>query len=200
VLDFSPLDGPTANAFTDLAGYLPQEMRVGRRRQAPDAIAEVAAEVRRRLESDERVSPTPIYLYIHGLHQARDLRPDDMPSIPPYGSAEPPAPSLAQQFADILRDGPEVGVHTIVWCDTFTNLERALDHRALREFAMRVAFQMSAEDSSRLIDSPQASKLGPHRALFLSEDEGRLEKFRPYAPPSDEWLRAAGEQLRRRRR
>ncbi|MFQ5859729.1 MAG: hypothetical protein ACE5LU_29385 [Anaerolineae bacterium] len=30
----------------------------------------------------------------------------------------------------------------------------------------------------------------PHRELFYSEEEARLEKFRPYAPPPDEWLRA----------
>jgi hypothetical protein len=62
-----------------------------------------------------------------------------------------------------------VGVHTIVWCDTLTNLNRSLDRRALREFAMRVVLQMSAEDSANLIDTPAASKLGPYRALFYSE-------------------------------
>ena len=47
---------------------------------------------------------------------------------------------------------------------------------------------MSANDSSTLIDSPAASQLGPNRALFSSEEQGRLEKFRPYGFPSDEWL------------
>ncbi len=79
-------------------------------------------------------------------------------------------------------------MHCLVWCDTLTNLNRSLERRALREFAMRVVAQMSAEDSSNLIDTPAASKLGIHRALFYSEEEGRLEKFRPYALPSEEWL------------
>lgn len=85
------------------------------------------------------------------------------------------------------------------WCDTYTNLGRTLDRRALREFAMRVVFQMSAEDSANLIDTPAASKLGTYRALFYSEEEGRLEKFRPYALPSEQWLRWAIEQLPSRR-
>ena len=73
-----------------------------------------------------------------------------------------------------------------VWCDTLNNLQRSLDRQALREFEMRVLFQMSAADSSNLIDSPLASKLGLFRAFFYSEDQGRLEKFRPYgaAQPS----------------
>ena len=120
-------------------------------------------------------------------------RTDAWPPIPPIRilpidfksvySANP-----AQQFAAILRDGPEVGVHTLVWCDTVTNLNRTLDRRLLREFALRVAFQMSAEDSSTLLDSPAASKVGPNRAYLYSEDEGRLEKFRPYGLPPAEWL------------
>jgi len=97
-----------------------------------------------------------------------------------------------------LRDGPEIGIHTLVWCDTVTNLNRGLDRRGLREFAMRVVFQMGAEDSANLIDSPAASKLGAHRALFYSEDEGRLEKFRPYAIPIQQWLDWASQNLRRK--
>lgn len=92
----------------------------------------------------------------------------------------------AIQFDTILKDGPDVGVFTVGWCDTYTNLTRTLDRRAIREFAMRVPFQMSAEDSSNLVDSPLASKLGTCRALYFDEDDGRLEKFRPYGLPTKE--------------
>ena len=34
---------------------------------------------------------------------------------------------------------------------------------------------------------PAANKLGFHRALYYSEEQGLLEKFRPYAPPADAW-------------
>jgi len=60
---------------------------------------------------------------------------------------------------------------------------------------MRVAMQMSAEHSSNLLDTPAASKLGLYRALFYDEDEGRLEKFRPYGLPSEGWLRQVKEWL-----
>jgi hypothetical protein len=59
---------------------------------------------------------------------------------------------------------------------------------ALREFEMRIAFQMSAADSSSLLDNPAATKLRQHRGLLASEDLGTLEKFRPYGVPTDEWL------------
>jgi hypothetical protein len=63
-----------------------------------------------------------------------------------------------------------------------------LDRMTLREFEMRVAFQMSAADSSSLLDSPAATRLRQHRGLFASEDLGTLEKFRPYGVPTDRWL------------
>jgi hypothetical protein len=53
---------------------------------------------------------------------------------------------------------------------------------------MRVLFQMGVNDSSTLIDSPLASRLGLHRALFASEEMATPEKFRPYSLPDEAWL------------
>ena len=83
----------------------------------------------------------------------------------------------------------------MIWCDTNANLQRRLDRQSLKEFDLRVVFQMSNDDSLFLIDSGLASKLGQHRALLHSEEDGRLEKFRPFALPSEEWLRQVGEQF-----
>ena len=91
-------------------------------------------------------------------------------------------------FGDVLRDGPPLGIHTIVWCDSVNNLNRTFDRQGLREFEIRILFQMSANDSSTLIDAPAASKLGENRALYFSEEEDRIEKFRPYGLPEAEWL------------
>lgn len=185
LLDFGMVDAPSARVLPDLAEQLPVGVRLGRRRELPSIIGDLAEEVQRRLDADETTVPLR-YLLLYGLHRARDLRQEESYGFSAFGS-EPAPPSPAQQFTTILREGPEVGIHTIVWCDTLTNLNRSLDRRALREFALRVAFQMSAEDSTTLIDTPVASKLGPYRAIFANEDEGRLEKFRPYALPSEEW-------------
>ena len=68
----------------------------------------------------------------------------------------------------------------------------------MRELGQRVAMQMSVSDSSNLIDSPLASKLGLHRALLVSEEDGRVEKFRPYGPPPEEWLAWVKERLAER--
>jgi len=86
----------------------------------------------------------------------------------------------------------------LMWCDTLVNVNRAMDRTMLRECTQRVLFQMSATDSSHLIDSPLAARLGRNRALFHREDQEQPEKFRPYGQPSGAWLTGAKEQLRGR--
>lgn len=155
-----------------------------------------------RLEHEEagvREKPS-IYLFIYGLQRARDLEQDDSfdSGFSLDGSDDAPKPpNPAKQFPKILREGPDLGIHTIIWCDTSNNLNRRLARQVLREFEMRVVFQMSNDDSMALIDSPAAGKLGQHRALFHSEEEGRIEKFRPFALPSEQWLKQRGEKLKK---
>jgi len=200
ILDLSAADAEQADFFTDLAARLPHTTHVGRSRKLPEFLNELAVETKQRLEKDD-TKASACYLFLYGLQRARDLRQDD--SSYGYNSsydldAAPKPPNPTQQFSELLRDGPEVGIHTLIWCDTATNLNRTLERRALREFAMRVACQMSAEDSANLIDSPAANKLGVYRALFYDEEAGILDKFRPYGLPSPQWLTWAAQQLRRR--
>lgn len=201
VLDFASADAPYAGLLARLAEAAPHAIQHGARRQLPAMIDELASEVARRLSSDgaDLTAEPSLYLVISGLQRARDLRPDEDMGFSSFNlpSDEPAQPSPARQFPTIVRDGPEVGVHTLLWCDTYANLMRTVDRRLLREFDQRVAFQTSAEDSANLLDTPAASKLGTYRALFYSEEEGRLEKFRPYGLPSHQWLEWVQEQLHR---
>lgn len=175
------IDGEAGQLLARLPDILP--VKVVMPRDLPATIAGLAEEVERRLSDPTPASP--LFLVLHGLQRLRDLRKSD----DDFGfSRKEDKPSPAQQFLTILREGPVVGVHTLVWCDNFSNLQRTLDRQALREFEMRVLFQMSANDSSALIDSPLAAKLGHHRALYYTEDQGRLEKFRPYGLPTMAWL------------
>jgi hypothetical protein len=97
--------------------------------------------------------------------------------------------SPGEHFATILKDGPAVGVHVVVWVDTLTNLTRAMDRQAVKEFGHKVLFAMSPNDSSLLLDTPAAAKLGRNRALYTRDDLEKPEKFRPYGLPGLDWLR-----------
>jgi hypothetical protein len=195
--DGSPVDAPHAGLLAHLAEFIPQAPKVAGWRDIASVLEEMAEEVERRQKAAEWEGPA-LYLILFGLQRFRDLRKaEDDFGFSRRGENLPPSP--AKLFTTIFREGPAVGVHTLVWCDTLTNVNRALDRQALREFELRVLFQMSAADSSNLIDTPLASKLGMHRALFYSEDRGQPEKFRPYGLPSEKWLGWVKERFDRKR-
>ncbi len=191
ILDATPADVPHAGVLEAIVARVPRSATFFRPRDAAAAVGEAFAELKRR-ETAERHDAPPVYLIISGLQRLRDLRKEDEFSLSPSGD-EPRTP--AQQFGHLLREGPPLGVHVIVWCDTATNVDRALDRNALREFDTRVLFQMSASDSTHMIDTPAASNLGRNRALLHSEETGVIEKFRPYAPADPQWLDSALKRL-----
>lgn len=196
ILDGARAEAPDAGYWGRLAETVPHPMRVGSLRDAGQVVAEVAAEVQRREQGAVEDAP-PIYLIVYDLGRFRDLRrAEDDFGMSGFGEEKPP--SAAQQFGRILRDGPPLGVHTLIWCDTMNNVSRWLDRQTLRDLELRVAFQMNSNDSSTLIDSPLASLLGVHRAVLYHEGQGWHEKFRPYMTPSREWLNQVREQLQKR--
>ena len=160
--------------------------------QAPEVLAELAAELARRQEAAATQSP-PVYLLIYNAGRFRDLRKEEEFSFGGSDDSKPASP--AKQFATIVREGPAVGIHTLMWCDSYSTLNRLLDRQALRDFELRVLFQMNATDSANLMESPDASRLGVHRAIFYDEGQGRSEKFRPYGLPSADWLTTIRGQL-----
>jgi hypothetical protein len=195
VLDGSPADAPHAGFLNRLTQVVPQPLRVAGWRELPEILGDVAAEVERRHQSPE-ASPAFWYLFVYGLQRFRDLRPqEDDYGFSRRDETKPASPS--KLFTSIIREGPGVGIFTVVWCDGVTNLNRTLERQNLREFEMRVLFQMSAADSSNLIDAPLAGRLGLHRALFHSEDRGQPEKFRPYSIPPEDWLEGVRKGLHR---
>jgi len=182
VLDGTPDDSGLRGTLARSLAGLPQITRVGESRDTAAILGEAVAEIERRQAGSGDV--VPWFVLIHDLPRFRDLRKSDDDLSFSSRRGEEKVVSPAKLLSTILREGPALGVHAIVWCDSLNNANRAFDRAALREFEMRVLFQMSASDSSNLIDSPAASRLGENRAFFSSEDEGKLEKFRPFGLPS----------------
>ena len=196
VLDGTPDDGDDAEYLRKLAGRLPQRSRVPNRSELPAAMAELAAELDRR-QKGESTDRTPRFLFVFGIHRFRELRKsEDDFGFGRRGAEREPTP--AERFALLLREGPPLGIHLVVWCDSLTSLNRSFERPQLREFGLRVLFQMSATDSSTLMDTPAASRLGRNRALYLQEEQERPEKFRPYGLPDPAWLDRVCEQLHAR--
>ncbi|MEO7100283.1 MAG: FtsK/SpoIIIE domain-containing protein [Luteolibacter sp.] len=186
VLDPHAHEAEAGGIFQRLADILPHRIRVG----GPDVVAPLMAELAAGLAAREaslgRDAPE-VFLIIHDLQRFKSLRPEDdfrfsMDDDSPVGV------SPSQAFSKLLDEGGPVGMHVLAATDTWNNVSRWIPRKLMAEFEMRVLFQMSANDSSNLIDSAAATSLGLHRALFHNEHLGTLETFRPYAMPDDAWF------------
>ena len=142
-------------------------------------LAGIAKEVHSR--SENLSGRGSIYLILQGMHRIKSLRED---------TEDEDGHNSVELLKTILRDGPEVGVHVVAWADTWGNITRGLDRKAIGEFALRVAAVMDSGDSMNFLDDAAASKISkPHRAVFYDEDRpGQLISFRPYAMPPAAWL------------
>jgi hypothetical protein len=195
IVDLSSADSPWANLFEDLAGLLPHYIQVFGRRDLQGLLKKLATQINERLEAQWGGEQT-LYLVIQGLQRARDLRVE----LSSYAEDEEDSSTPNELLVKILREGPDVGVHALMWCDTYPNVARILSGRVMAELGQRVATAMSGDDSSQLLDDMAASKLDkPHRAIFYDEEHpGYLEKFRPYAIPESRWVEQITETLRAR--
>ncbi|MCX6344892.1 MAG: FtsK/SpoIIIE domain-containing protein [Armatimonadetes bacterium] len=181
IVDFATQDLPWVESLKSLADALPHVFDVVRRRELPELLRGLVEEVETRLSSDARKTCSK-YVFILGLHRATDLRLND----DGYADSE-----SSHNLAKLIVEGPEAGFHLIAWTDPRSSIEKTLESKTLREFGMRIAGEMSEENSRRLLDSAAAAKLDkPHRMIFCDQDRpGALEKFRPYALPDEAWLR-----------
>jgi hypothetical protein len=149
-----------------------------------DAAMQTLNEVITQRTESGKLDQSPKYLVLYNLARFRQLRRDDNDfGLSGFGDDEGP-PKSSQLFQRLIAEGPAVNIHVLLWCDSYNNLSRWLERSTLREFAYRVAFQMSPTDSSNLIDSAAATQLGQYRAMFYDDERGEYEKFQPYGPPS----------------
>jgi S-DNA-T family DNA segregation ATPase FtsK/SpoIIIE len=192
LIDCSTADSEWAYVPEAIAKELPHTVQVIQRRKVCEAIQAITKIIEERQDSPN--GPT-VYLIGFGMHRVRELR-EDNDGFESEGANT--APSLVRQLLQILKDGPERGVHVLAWWDSYASLCR-IGRRAVSEFGIRVVLPMGADDSSALLDGPDAARLGPNRALLWDEERvSVLEKFIPYGVPPREWLARTSERLRAR--
>jgi hypothetical protein len=192
VMDYSNPDSDWNGLSTGMQEQFEHQIELLNRRSLAEHIPALLREAGQRLNNANVKTPS-IYVMFLGLHRVRDLRPDDSAPF------RPGEKTLADSFAQLLRDGPEAGIHVLAWADTLANARRTLD-RSMREFGIRAAGAMSVEDSRAFLDEPHAGRLDkPHRVIILDEDRpGICDKVRPYGIPGRLWLENLAKALKSR--
>lgn len=86
----------------------------------------------------------------------------------------------------ILKNGPMVGVFTILQVDNLANLSR-LGYGAQNMFCHRIALQMSEQDSDKIVGTQAANRLlvlnrpaTNFRGLYYNNVNNSITKFKPY--------------------
>ncbi len=188
LVDGSPPDSPERTFFASVAKAMRHPLATSYSTDIAVIMSDLAADQKRR--SDDPSDPAPAtFVFVNGLQRFKKLRYDDDIAFSFDASSDGEVPSI--QLNDLICEGAPLGLHLIASIDSFNNVGRTLNRKSLSEFEMRILFPMSANDSASLIDSPKASSLGMHRALFYNGHEGYLETFRPYAPPPPGWPTSA---------
>lgn len=186
-LNSAALGSPDAELLERVMEAIPHQVTVVHSHDIAEVMNRISDQLKARISGEiEPGDETAVFLFIHSLHKYKKLRHEEDFSFSVKDADAAADPS--EQFNELIREGSAHGIHILASLDTFNNVNRFINRRALSEFEMRVVFQMSANDSASLIDSPKASGLGLHRAIFYNEREGSLETFRSYATPVREWL------------
>ena len=86
-----------------------------------------------------------MYLVIFNGGRFRDLRRGEDDFSFSVDRDKPPSPD--REWAEILRNGPAWGIHTLLWCDSYNNVSRLLDRMALRKVDL-IARSNRAESST----------------------------------------------------
>ncbi|MFN5316626.1 MAG: FtsK/SpoIIIE domain-containing protein [Planctomyces sp.] len=170
------------SAFADVAA---DRWQLALPQQTDDVLRELwDLLLQREADSQQR---DPLVLCIRNLGQFRDLRRDE-DDFGMGGFGAPKELNAAGRLSDLIRRGPAVGMHLMIWADTYANAVRWLSSSLLREFDSRIAFRMNQTDSSSLIDTPAAAMLGQGRAILYRDRTGTATPFRPFAWPTHNWL------------
>lgn len=149
------------------------EWKIGGPRQVAEYIDKVHDELLQRL-NDDSVKQTRILLSLFNLQNARDLQKEGIR----------PSPLLAK-LHQILRDGPEYGIHLLLYLSSYTQLQNFFESRQLNEFETKIA--VSGGDSQKLFSSyvGQSSTLSSGTGMILgNKNRYEIDLFKVY-PYSD---------------
>jgi hypothetical protein len=194
LLDTLPPGSPQAEFLEHILQAIPQQITRPKTGGLAETMGNLDAELKQRTGDEQAADGPATFLFIHGLENFKKLRQEEEFGFSSGSSEAGVNPAAA--LLNLISEGPSHGFHVIASCDTFNNVSRFLGRKALSEFAMRVLFQMSANDSAALIDAPDAGTLGMHRALFYNDREGYLETYRPYARPDNAWIEEVATHLK----
>ena len=198
IIDLTTADAEWADFPETFRDAFPHRTEVGGKHDLRRFLTELASLVETRRAEQDRTSDNRMFsgqrtvLALVGLHRVRELRGRSEPvsMFAAADSGKSVEKDLNELVKQISADGPEVGVHTMVWVDSLASFEKVLGRSGLDEFAVRVCGPLSERESHALLDNPMASRIDKPNRMILFDDDliGVYTPFRPYAVPSQDFF------------
>ena len=189
LVDMSSADASWVNHFETFTTHFPQQSNVHARRGLETVVSELAEEIGYRELSDTKQT-SKIVIVLFGVQRARNLRRETGISFTSSSNGN----NVHDNLSKILREGPEFGIHTLIWCDTLQSFSRIFDNSDLNEIGHRIAGPLSSADSIKLFDDPVASNLDRENRMICYDDEkvGIYTSIRPYRPCDLSYVKELG--------
>jgi energy-coupling factor transporter ATP-binding protein EcfA2 len=176
LFNFYNVDSELVSIPDELFKNIQQDSKKVNNKEVKEVLQSVKDIIDHRLSGDSKVNQN-IYLAIFSLQRGRAFRKDG------YSMNEE-----GNLLSYILKEGPDVGVFSLVQVDTMDNFTKNLDDNLLKEFSQRIASQMNPDNSVKLIGNQKAAKLGTNRAWYYDDNENTMIKFKPYELPTFTWV------------
>ena len=190
VVDMSSADASWVEHSETFTSSFPHHANAYGRRGIDSVVSELVEEIGYRDMSDTK-QMSKIILVLFGIQRARDLRRETGISF----TAPSADGNVHDNLSKILREGPDFGIHTIIWSDTLQSFSRVFDNSDLSEIGHRIAGVLSSADSIKLFDEPVASKLDRENRMICYDDEkiGVYTLIRPYRPCDLSYVKELGK-------
>ena len=190
LVDMSSADASWVNHSETFANTFPHQANVYARRGLEAVISDLSEEIGYRELSDTKQT-SKIVLVLFGAQRARNLRREAGISFASPSNGD----NVHDNLSKILEEGPEFGIHTIIWCDTLQSFSRVFDNSDLNEIGHRIAGVLATNDSVKLFDEPVASNLDRENRMICYDDEkiGVYTSIRPYRPCDLSYVKELGE-------
>ena len=148
-----------------------------RSRGGDAALRSLAAEAGRRLAAEDYRAPSRV-LILFGLQRALSFTPAD-----PYGYEQPDEPPPAAILGAVLRDGPDVGIHTVISADRVKTIELRLGPDVLPELTLRVLGSAADQQDLAAASGQYGDVPAPRPGQLLIADQmrGTARRVRGYA-------------------
>jgi DNA segregation ATPase FtsK/SpoIIIE, S-DNA-T family len=163
------------HGFFAPAQNLPHPVRLAERRTVGDALEDLSADLDARLADPDGPGRPRRFFLVAGLHRWQEALAES-----DYG--RPGETSL--QLTRLAAQGPDAGIHTVAWADSYSTAERALRRAGIGHFGLRAVLRVSSPaESDSLLGVSAAAALDDDRALYREMEWPieQVEKFKPYS-------------------